>query len=307
MDSLEYTVMSYSADVGGPSWSATTGPAAGNYPQTYMMLDLASLQSQYGADFSTNSGDTVYKWDSVTGAMSVNNTVTHDAPGSKIFMTMWDGGGNDTYDASNYSNGVTIDLRPGGWTTLSTSQLADLDAKTAGIQGAAGNIANSLYISGTGADGNLTDNLIENAIGGSGIDHITGNDAANHLTGGGGADQLAGGKGADAFIYTNENDSTGVQADRILDLDHFDFIDMGKVDANRNRTGNQDFTWHDGLTGYNDLAIGEIGFVENADHSGGLLLAKVAVDAVVDFEVHISFAEPLAFGSAFIHQDAPLA
>jgi len=41
-------------------------------------------------------------------------------------MTVWDGGGQDTYDFSNYSTGVTVNLAPGSWTTTSATQLANL-------------------------------------------------------------------------------------------------------------------------------------------------------------------------------------
>jgi hypothetical protein len=36
-------------------------------PQSYMMVDIATLQYLYGADFTANSGDTVYTWSETTG------------------------------------------------------------------------------------------------------------------------------------------------------------------------------------------------------------------------------------------------
>ena len=50
-----------------------------------------------------------------------------------------DGGGTDTYDFSNYTTGVSVSLQPGGWTTTSTAQLANLGAGHTAI----GNIANA--------------------------------------------------------------------------------------------------------------------------------------------------------------------
>jgi serralysin len=229
-----------------------------------------------------------------------------DAAGTKIFMTVWDGGGNDTYDASNYGGGVQIDLRPGQWTTLSASQLADLDRNTAGLQAAAGNIANSLYTSGVALDGQATDNLIENAIGGVGRDRITGNDAANRLTGGGGSDQLAGGQGADHFVYTRVSDSSGTQPDTILDFDQCDFIDIEAIDAKPGLKGNQDFTWHAGISGYEGLAPGEMGFVEKPDQTGGTFFAKLDADATIDFQAALVFSGSVTFGLASIYQDALL-
>src|SRR3954471_22693041 len=45
-DSLEYTVMSYSSYVGANDW--LSGPQ--DFPQTFMMDDIAALQFMYGAD-----------------------------------------------------------------------------------------------------------------------------------------------------------------------------------------------------------------------------------------------------------------
>jgi len=58
VDSLEYSVMTYRTYVG----DSTSGYdyAGWNAPQIFMMLDIAALQHMYGADFSTNSGNTVY-------------------------------------------------------------------------------------------------------------------------------------------------------------------------------------------------------------------------------------------------------
>ena len=87
-------------------------------PQTYMQYDVAALQYLYGANFNTNSGDTVYTFSQTTGEMFVNGVGQGAPAGNKIFLTIWDGGGNDTIDASNYANGVTIDLRPGEFSTV---------------------------------------------------------------------------------------------------------------------------------------------------------------------------------------------
>src|SRR5262245_55388219 len=144
-DSLEYSVMSYSSYEGAKTCYALDG----DFPQTLMMYDIAALQYMYGANLDTNSGNTVYQWDPVSGALSVNGVTALDAPDTDtIFMTIWDGGGIDTYDFSNYSghtSGIYVDLRPGGWTTFSPNQLADLDGLT-GDRVAAGNVANSLAV-----------------------------------------------------------------------------------------------------------------------------------------------------------------
>ncbi len=122
-DDLEFSVMSYRSYIGGP----TTGYTNETYgfPQTYMMNDILALQTMYGADYTTNSGNSVYTFSSTTGEMFING-VGQGQPGggsggasaNRIFRTVWDGGGSDTYDLSNYTTGVTINLNPGASRSL---------------------------------------------------------------------------------------------------------------------------------------------------------------------------------------------
>ncbi len=160
-----------------------------------MMYDIAAIQKLYGADFGTNSGDTVYTWSSSTGQEFINGVGQGAPVGNKIFSTVWDGGGQDTYDFSNYSTNLYVDLQPGHFSTVSATQLANLGNG----HFAAGNIANALLYSNNAAS------LIENAIGGTGNDTIIGNDANNRLTGGGGNDNLNGGNGIDTAIYSGRS------------------------------------------------------------------------------------------------------
>ncbi|MGY2046803.1 FG-GAP-like repeat-containing protein [Methylobacterium sp. JK268] len=193
VDSLEFTVMTYRSYVGGPTTGYTN--EAYGYPQTYMMLDIAALQYMYGADFTSNSGNTVYTWNPTTGQGYVNGVLAtnpgNGAGGSanRIFETIWDGNGTDTYDLSNYTTNLNIDLTPGGYSTFSTAQLAYLGAG----HYARGNVFNALQYQGD------TRSLIENAIGGSGNDVIVGNAADNFLSGGDGNDTLTGGAGNDTL------------------------------------------------------------------------------------------------------------
>ena len=123
-DSLEYTVMSYRSYTGGPATAYTV--EAYGYPQTLMMYDVAALQTMYGANYTTNSGDTVYKWNPLTGQQYIDG-VAQALPGAnKILMNVWDGGGRDTYDFSNYTTNLKVDLNPGSWTITSTAQLSNL-------------------------------------------------------------------------------------------------------------------------------------------------------------------------------------
>ena len=189
-DSLEYTVMSYRSYIGAPLTGYTAGSSS--YPQTLMMNDIAALQLMYGANYATNDGNTAYKWDPLTGQMSIDGVGQGAPAGNKIFMTVWDGGGVDTYDFSSYATNLTVNLQPGSWTTASSAQLASLGSG----HYAAGNIANALLYNNDPAS------LIENALGGAGIDTLTGNAADNSLTGGAGNDVLNGAAGSDIAVYS---------------------------------------------------------------------------------------------------------
>ena len=129
-DDLEFTAMTYRSYLNGPITGYTNEQFG--YPQTFMMLDIAALQFMYGADFNANSGSTTYTWSPTTGEMSLNG-VGQGAPGggiggsaNRVFLTIWDGGGNDTYDLSNYTNNMTLDLTPGSWSLTATEQRANL-------------------------------------------------------------------------------------------------------------------------------------------------------------------------------------
>jgi serralysin len=197
-DSMEYSVMSYRPYVGAPLIGYTN--ESWGFAQSLMMYDIAAIQHLYGANFTTNSGNTSYSWSPTTGQMSINGVGQGVPGGNKIFQTVWDGGGTDTYDFSSYTTDLSIDLRPGQWSTTSSAQLARLHWD--GSQIAEGNIANALQYNGD------VRSLIENALGGSGADTITGNTANNTLYGKGGNDRLYGGTGNDKLLG-------GIGADRL--------------------------------------------------------------------------------------------
>jgi serralysin len=196
-DSMEYSVMTYRSYIGASTTTGYTNETWG-FAQSLMMYDIAAVQQMYGANFSTNNGNTTYSWSPTTGEMMVNGVGQGAAGGNKIFQTVWDGGGTDTYDFSNYTTNLTVDLQPGAWTTTSTTQLAWLHYS--GSELAEGNIANALQYNGDALS------LIENAIGGSGHDTIIGNSAANLLYGNGGTDTLFGLDGDDTLRGGAGND-----------------------------------------------------------------------------------------------------
>jgi serralysin len=139
---------------------------------TPMVLDVAALQFLYGAQ-TYNETDTTYSWD---------ETIPFGS-------TIWDSGGIDALDFSNFTLGHDISLVDG---TSSTISFPVRDYNTQ-----------------TGWDvRQLPDNLtiahgaeIENAIGGAGDDVIVGNELSNVLNGGLGNDTLTGGDEDDIFEF----------------------------------------------------------------------------------------------------------
>ncbi len=190
-DGQAWSLMTYT---GGPYGVTDFQGEGKNQAQTYMQLDIAALQYLYGANFETQAGDSVYRWDAATGEGFINNVGQGLPSGNIVFETIWDGGGNDTYDLSNYGGGVTVDLRPGSFSTFSVEQRADNNARTGGDVFAPGNVGNALQYQGD------VRSLIENAIGGAGDDRITGNQVNNILVGMAGDDVLAGGAGSDMLV-----------------------------------------------------------------------------------------------------------
>lgn len=198
MNSMEFSVMTYNSYVGSIGGAYTNSD--GDYAQSLMMLDIAAIQRLYGADYSTNATDTTYSFSTATGAMFVDGVdaiaaagLTTYAGSDTIFRTIWDGGGIDTYDFSNYTTSLGVDLRPGEWVDLDldgTAQRAHLGSGNY----ARGHIANALQY------GDDPGSLIENAVGGSGDDWFIGNTADNTFWGGEGNDLFHDSEGADSYF-----------------------------------------------------------------------------------------------------------
>ncbi|MGO4527388.1 M10 family metallopeptidase C-terminal domain-containing protein, partial [Microvirga sp. 2MCAF35] len=273
-DSKEFSIMTYRDYVGEPFNEV----GAGDYPSTYMMYDIAALQYLYGANFNFNSTDSFYSFDPASGDAYLNGVRQVKAFGRNVlFMTIWDGGGNDTYDLTAYSTDLTVDLAPGGWSVFSRQQLADLSGT--GIM-ARGNVFNALQYNGDPRS------LIENVRGGSGNDKITGNSAANTLSGNfgndtlfglAGNDTLYGGEGNDTLFGGQDHDMVygGAGNDAILGEAGNDYIDGGDLnDALDGNSGDDTILGGSG----NDLILGNAG-ADSLDGGDGIDVLSYAGDS----------------------------
>jgi hypothetical protein len=284
-EEMEYTVMSYRSYVGAP----TTGYVNEDfgYAQTYMANDILALQTLYGANFTTHSENTVYSWNPTTGQEFING-VAQPAPGdgtggsaNRIFETVWDGNGIDTYDFSNYSTGVTVNLNPGASSITSATQLAYLGDG----HYAQGNIYNAYLFNGDARS------YIDNAIGGSGDDIIVGNAIANTLNGGAGNDILTGGSGNDTIIGGADTDTavfSGNQANYLIAYNSstqtFTVTDQraGSPDGTDTITGVENFQFADGAVASSTFATGPV------NHAPVLTVSSANVSASAGQSLQLS-------------------
>jgi serralysin len=163
-DSRQYTVMSYFGE------GNTGGAFSGVYASSPLLDDIAAAQLAYGANMTTRTGDTTYGFNS----NAERDWFTATSPATRLVFAVWDAAGIDTFDFSGYRVPQTIDLREGFFSS---------------VGGLTGNVAIAM-----GA-------VIENAIGGSAADTITGNAITNYIVGAAGNDILDGGRGMDVAGY----------------------------------------------------------------------------------------------------------
>ncbi|MEY4592175.1 MAG: hypothetical protein RIR18_1070 [Pseudomonadota bacterium] len=147
LDKVNYTIMSYTE----ADWKDANGDAV--FPRTPGVYDVRAIQYLYGANTTTNLGDTTYTL-SASGLLG---------------ETLWDAGGTDTINASSFTTPVQIDLTDGHYSSVGLENNIGI-AFNAVIEGAVG---------GSGDDTLIGNNVSNSLTGGAGNDKFMFNTALN--------------------------------------------------------------------------------------------------------------------------------
>jgi serralysin len=187
LDYRNYTIMSYE----DPSWAYFGSGSSRIFTisESLMVYDIQALQYMYGANNSYNAGNTKYEFD----------------PNKPISLTIWDAGGEDLLDFSNFNYSCYIDLNDGAYSTIRYAGWNPDDnfgiAFNTFIENVSGSQSNDTII------GNELDNEI---FGNNGNDTLfggAGNDVFNGATDSrDGVDTMHGGTGNDTYVLSNASD-----------------------------------------------------------------------------------------------------
>ena len=196
-DSTQMSIMSYFNQTDNTSTIASFG-----YVTTPMMVDVFAIQDLYGAPdaSSVTAGNTIWGEGSNLGtymdelfAAAVSGTTTSNVNTNPSAYTIYDRDGVDTAALGFLDVDVRLDLNGGTFSDFGTQ---------------------------IGVVGIAQGTVIENAILGSGADHVTGNGADNTLSlgaghdtayGAAGDDTLNGGNGFDVLYGEDDNDTLNGQ------------------------------------------------------------------------------------------------
>ena len=226
----------------------------------YQLYDIAALQKLYGRADNYNSGDNVYGFNSFfelnpgdrkTGVSGAQTSTENR------YFSIWDGGGNDTIDASGPAFAVPlvsaayIDLRPGYFSSIGPETKVDVRNGAVADRGVANvSIAFGSYI--------------ENATGTDFADGIIGNSFSNRLSGGGGDDLILGSGAAVKLANARAKDLglSAVTGTGITDEELGDYtkIKKGGVELNPINDSNSSDELHGGEG--NDIIVGAAGNVK---------------------------------------------
>ena len=209
-NSSQYSLMSNQDFAGVGDTFTSSGGSSYTFhpvqPTAPMLYDILTIQYLYGANMNTRVGDDTYTF---------SNSQAE-------FMAIWDAGGLDTFDLSNQSTPLRINLNAGAFSSIGIKETWD---STQGIvvSTANDNIAIAYNV------------IIENALGGSGDDVLIGNQYSNQLNGGPGDDSLIGGQGIDTAIYPEnlinyQVQNTGLDQLSVSDLTTGDTDNLSEIE-----------------------------------------------------------------------------
>ncbi|MXO60866.1 hypothetical protein GRI89_15090 [Altererythrobacter salegens] len=264
-DSEQYSIMSYWAPAETGANVLNWGLLFYGNAQTPMLHDVYVAQQKYGADLTTRTGDTVYGFNS-----NADRDVFHFDLNEWPNVTIWDAGGNDTLDFSDFYGGTVINLNDGQFSSggMGAPSAAEVNAARVDLYDRTG-----LYAPPT-TDASITATLaafqanaaakiggdfgwggvlateynnisiaygaeIENAIGSAYRDIIVTNEQDNVLTGNAGADVFIFQDGHNYVTETFENGGFDTITDFDVGVDIVDLRYLGfNVDSDVYVSGN---------------------------------------------------------------------
>ena len=182
-DNWSYSIMSYfdQSDAGFGSYRFVMGPS---------LADIVAMHRIYGANTTFNSGNSVYGRNATASSL-----YDFAAYATTPAFSIYDTGGSDTLDASEFGMNQTINLNAEAFSSI-------------------GGLTNNISIA-RGV-------IIEGAVGGNGADSVLGNAGNNLLFGNAGADTLDGGAGNDSL-------DGGAGDDRLIGGSGTDIIDYSRL------------------------------------------------------------------------------
>ncbi len=260
-------------------------------PDGWMLADVIALQTIYGVNMTTRTGNTTYGYNGNAGG--IFDFTTNSDP----FLTIWDAGGIDTLDVSLFAGNQRIDLRG-----MTYSSVLGFDDNVAIAPGA--RIENAR--AGGGSD-NVQGNELANRLwGNAGNDTLDGGAGGDSLTGGTGGDRLIGLSGRDrldagvdnsrdVFVFQSRSDSAANQKrDILLNFDRGeDIINLSAIDANTDKAGNQKFT------GFGSRP-GDHGVWAVQRDGSTILFADVTGDGRADFSLKLAGINSLGADSLLL-------
>lgn len=250
--------------------------------------NLALPRTQHADDFTTDfTRDGHDDYDTFNGSYTYTPT-ERDYAGQEVSVSF-----NAYYDTPGdlWSHKFTVETENGGHITVtaSTGNEILLNFTLDHTQDLINLIGVKAY--GNSSANNIMGGRVNDTLKGlGGNDIIDGKSGNDLIAGGAGKDDLTGGLGADTFYFSKTSDS-GVRSstrDTIRDFDGSDRIDLHRIDANTERSGNNKFVWIDSHA--------------YSGHAGELRYSKGVLTADVDGDKHSDFA--VNIGNHFdLHSD----